>query len=135
MVDIVVTAADVAGTNDGLGTAGEAIDAGEVVALVGGSLMLADANGGTGATADLRKPVGIALNSAAAGQPVAYAKPGSFVTLSAVMTAGTDYWLSGNPGKIAPRADVAAGMTPVLVGVAQSTTTLKVVLLNAGVEI
>lgn len=135
MVDLVITASDVAGVNDGIGTAGEAITAGDVVALVGASLMLADANGGTGATAALRKPVGIALNDAASGQPVTYAKPGSMVTLGAVLTAGTTYYLSATPGGIAPAADLAVGMTPVIVGIAFSTTQLKISMLSAGVEL
>ncbi|GGO89031.1 hypothetical protein GCM10011348_45830 [Marinobacterium nitratireducens] len=135
MADLVITASSVSGTTGGTGTAGEAITAGDVLALSGGSLVLADANGGTGAANALRKPVGIALNDAAAGQPVAYATPGSMVTLGAVLTAGTAYYLSGTPGGIAPVADVAAGMTPIVVGIAFSTSQLKISMLSSGVEI
>lgn len=136
MTDVVITASSVAGTPDAFGTAGAAIAAGEVLAINStGQLVLADANGGTGATDVLRVPVGIALNSAASGQPVGYAKLGRSVTVGAVLTAGTDYWLSGNPGKIAPRADVTAGMTPVVVGLASSTSVLKLVLVSSGVQI
>lgn len=138
MVDLVITAADIKGTPDATGicAVGATIAAGEVVANdANGAIVLADANGGTGATNVLRKPIGIALNAATAGQPVGYVRPGKALTVSAVMTAGTDYWLSGNPGKIAPRADVAAGMTPVLVGLAKSTTSLDVVLKSTEVQI
>ena len=133
MTDLTITAANVSGVASGRGKAGEAIAAGQPVALVGGSLMLADADGGASATADLRKPVGVALNNAASGQPVAYAS--DVVTLGAVLTAGTEYWLSATAGGIAPRADVTTGMTPVLLGVATSTSKLKLALINAGVEL
>jgi hypothetical protein len=64
-----------------------------------------------------------------------YAKAGSRVTVGTVLTAGTEYWLSATPGKICPRADVASGMTPVLVGIAESTSVLKLSFLSAGVQI
>lgn len=126
MADITVTAADVKGTPDATGicAVGATIAAGE-----------ADANGGSGATNTLRKPIGIALNAATAGQPVGYAKPGKSLTISAVMTAGTDYWLSANPGKICPRADVSAGSTPVLVGLAKSTSSLDMLMKSTEVQI
>lgn len=138
MTDLVITATDIKGTPDatGLCAVGATIAAGDVVANdANGAIVLADANGGTGATNVLRVPIGIALNAATAGQPVGYARPGKALTISAVMTAGLDYWLSGTPGKICPRADVATGMTPVLVGLARSTSSLDVVMKSTGVQI
>ena len=136
MTNIVITPASVAGTPDAFGTAGATIAAGDVLALnATGQLVLADANGGTGATDVLRVPVGVALNSAASGQPVGYARTGKLVTIGGTIVAGTDYWLSGNPGKICPRADVVAGMTPVLVGLGKTTAILKLTMVSSEVEI
>lgn len=135
MADLTITAANVAGTVGGTGTAGATITAGDVVALSGGSLVLADADAGADETSVLRKPVGIALNDAASGQPVAYAKPGAIITCGATVVAGTAYYLSATAGGICPVADVTTGMTPVVVGIATSTTQLKLSMLNSGVEL
>lgn len=136
MADLLITASAVlASSAGGTGTAGVAITAGDVLALSGGALILADADAGADETAIQRKPVGIALNDAAAGQPVSYAKPGSEVALGAVLTAGTAYYLSATAGGICPVADVTTGMTPVTVGIAKSTTVLKVGFLHSGVEL
>lgn len=135
MVDITVTAANVAGTTSGTGTAGVAITAGDVVARSGGELILADADAGADADAVQRKAVGVALNDAADGQPVAYAGPGAEITAGATLTAGTVYYLSATAGGICPVADVGSGMNPVVVGIATSTSKMKLLLVNSGVEL
>lgn len=136
MADLTITAANVIGTESGRGIASVAIAAGEAVARnASGALILADSNAGTDATDPARTSVGVALNSAAAGQPVAFAGAGREITVGAVLTAGTEYWLSGTAGKICPRADVAAGMTPTLIGIAKSTSSLRLILVNSGVTL
>lgn len=138
MTDLTISASSVLpGSNASLGekTAGEAIDAGEVVYHDSSAktLKLADNDAGT-TGAEIRKPVGIAVNSAAAGQPCKYVKEGD-ITLGSVLTAGTDYYLSGNAGKICPRADVAAGDDVVLLGLAKSATVLALDIQIPGVEL
>lgn len=135
MADLTITAANVAGNQTGFGVAGVAITAGEVVAKSGGSLILGDSDAGADSSAVERKPVGVALNDAAVGQPVAYAGPGSEYTAGATLTAGTTYYLSATGGGICPVADVTTGMTPVIVGIATSTTKMKLLLVNSGVEL
>ena len=134
MVDLTITAASVvAGSNSARdsGTAGEAITAGQAVYLdtATNRWMLSD-NNGTGT----RSVKGIALNGAAAGQPIAVLKGGD-ITIGATLVAGTDYWLSATPGGICPRADLAAGMDTVQIGVAKSTTVLAVAIQDPNVTL
>jgi hypothetical protein len=72
-----------------------------------------------------RKPSGIALNNASPGQPIDVLLEGD-LTVTAVLTAGTTYYLSANAGQMCPRGDLATGMDVCLVGVAKSTTVLVV---------
>lgn len=128
MVDLAITATSVAigGSNavQENGTAGESITAGKVVYKdpVTGKYMLADSNS---ATAEARQPRGIALNDAAANQPVAIQRSGD-ITLGATLVAGTDYYLSDTPGGICPRADIGVGEYVCLLGLAKSTTVLAI---------
>lgn len=136
MVDIVITAANVlAGTAAATaeGTALVAITAGQVVAIdtATGKIALADSNS---ATAGIRSPVGIALHGAAAGQPIEYAKSG-LVTVGGTLVAGTAYYLSDTPGGIAPVADVGTGEYPTILGIATSTTVLKLKIQESGVAL
>jgi hypothetical protein len=123
MADLVITAASVLASTGAVretGIAGAAIAAGEVVYKDSNNkYQLADADG----AAALRTPTGIALNSAAANQPMHIQKSGD-ITLGAVLTAGTAYYLSDTPGKICPLADVTGGDYIVLLGLAESTTVL-----------
>ena len=110
MADITITPANVvAGQGASLTdmTAGAAIAAGQVVYREAASNLakLADADH---AAVEGRIPFGIALNAAASGQPVRVLRSG-LITIGATLTAGTDYWLSGTPGGICPRADVGGG--------------------------
>lgn len=136
MVDLTITAASVvagAGAIDDEGTAGEAITAGQVVYYDRStrSYKLADGNS---ATAAVRSPTGIALNGAAAGQPLGVLREGP-VTIGAVLTAGVAYYLSATPGGICPVADLAIGVYPTIVGIATSTTVLDVKLHESGVAL
>lgn len=134
MADITITAANViaaAGGRRADMVAGATITAGQVVyqEAATGLAKLADCDS---ATAEARIPYGIALNGAGTGQPVEVLRAGS-ITIGGTMTAGVSYWLSPNPGGIAPYADVLAGDRAVLLGVATSTTVLRVQILDSGV--
>lgn len=136
MADLAITAADVIrGSNAQTenGQFGEVVDAGEIVYRdsADGEYKLADCDS---ATAAVRSPRGMALNSGADGQPGTIQREGD-VTLNAVLTAGTAYYLSDTPGKIAPVGDLLTGDYPVLVGIAKSTTVLALKFNESGVAL
>lgn len=124
MADLSITAANVAADGNSSiehGTAGAAITAGQVVFKdTNQQYQLADAD-----DVALDEAYGIALNDAASGQPLTVALSGGNITIGATLTAGTAYYLSGNPGGIAPVADLATGDRVILLGLASSTTVLK----------
>lgn len=126
MADISITAASVRHISGPTGTlvAGAALVAGEVVfkeAVTG----LAKKADNDSATAGVRSVFGMALNGAAADQPVSLALNGAVVDVGAVLIAGVDYYLSGTPGGVAPRADVTTGDDPVRIGMALTTSRLQ----------
>jgi hypothetical protein len=133
MVDLTVTAASVlpgAGATTDRGLAGGTITAGmPVYKAADGTIVAADADS---ATVLARTPIGIALNGASAGQPVDYQKAGS-ITIGATMTAGVTYYLSGTAGGICPLADVGASEYLCIIGIATSTTVLKLSFNASGV--
>lgn len=112
--------------------AGEAITAGKAVYLASATKkwMLADNNSGT---AEARVAKGIALNGAAANQPVTIAKPGAVINIGATLTAGATYFLSDTAGGVCPDADVGSGETVCIVGVAISTSEMKLMMTAPGV--
>lgn len=126
MTDLAITATSVVKGDNAIvenGYAAAAITAGQVVYKnAAGKYDLADTDD---ATAIVRKPRGIALNGAAAGQPVAVQRSGD-ITIGATLTPGVFYYLSGTPGGICPVADVAAGDHPAVIGAATSTTVLSI---------
>lgn len=135
MADLAITASAVlpgSSTNvDRSGTAGTTITAGQLVYKdpTSSELVLSDSNG-TGT----RQVLGLALNGASAGQPLAIAKGGD-VTVNAVLTAGVPYFLSGTAGAICPEADIVTGMQKIQVGIAKSTTVLHVAVQDTGVTL
>lgn len=137
MADLVITAASVvpgAGARIEHGTAGATITAGQALYLdsaVTGKWQLADNNS---ATAAVRAPRGIALNSASLNQPIAVQTEGP-ITIGATMTAGVAYYLSDTPGGICPVADLAPGEYPTVIGMATSTTVLDIDIQSAGVAL
>lgn len=136
MTDISITATSVLAASDAIvenGSAGASITAGQVVYKdsADGLWKLADNNS---ATAAVRTPQGIALNGAASGQPVRVLKSGN-LTLNAVLTAGVAYYLSDTPGGICPVGDLATGEYPAFIGIATSTTVLKVNITTSGVAL
>lgn len=133
MADLTVTAASVLPSTGALtdrGIAGGTITAGMTVyKAADGTIVAADADS---ATALARTPIGIALNSASAGQPVDYQTSGLIIP-GATMTAGVTYYQSGTAGGICPLADVGASEYLCIVGIATSTTVLKIAFAQSGV--
>lgn len=134
MTDLTITAASVvAGSNAEVdsGIAGEAIAAGKSIYVnsTTNRVMLSDSNS---ATVEARRSKGIALNGAASGQPVDYIKSGD-LTVGAVLTANTPYYMSDTPGGICPIADVGTGEYLCQLGLAKSTSVLAVDIQTTGV--
>lgn len=135
MADLSITAANcVPGTNARLepGFAGETITAGMAVYKASTGLwMKADSNS---ATALARVATGIAMCGSSAGQPIHAQKSGS-LTLGATMTAGVAYYLSDTAGGICPVADVGSGEYSQVIGIATSTSVLKIGFTDSGVSL
>lgn len=133
MADLTITAASVlqgSGAKVVEGTAGAALTAGQALYLdsAANTWKLADTDS---ATAAARSCTGIALHAAGSGQPIAVQTAGS-ITIGATLAAGVAYYLSGTAGGICPIADVAAGDYPEVIGIATSTTVLKLAFLESG---
>ena len=136
MSDLTITAASVVkGANariDRNGFAGETITAGQaVVKNSSGYWVKADSNH---ATAALNAATGIALNGASQYQPIDVQTDG-FITIGATLTAGVAYYLSDTAGGICPVADVGSGEKAQVIGIATSTTVLKLGFLASGVAL
>lgn len=129
MADVSVTATAVAydeTKNNDRKIAGETITAGQALYLnsTDGKVYKADAD-----DASITKAVvvGIAMNGAAAGQPVSYQMGGDVNFGSAIFTVGLIYTLSTTPGGICPSVDITTsptGKSMVVLGVARSTSVL-----------
>lgn len=133
MADLTITAANVlpqTGAQILFGTAAEAITAGKTVYFNDDAKWaLADSDS---ATAAARNGSAVAVNSAAAGQPVAVQKGGD-LALGAVLTAGDPYYVSSTAGGICPHEDLSAGENVVQIGIAKSATVLAISVQNSGV--
>lgn len=135
MTDLTITAASVIAGGDAVveaGKAGATITAGQVVykEASSGKFKLTDTNSGT---AEAKAAYGIALNGASDGQYLAVQKSGS-ITIGATLTAGTAYYASETAGGIQPAADVATESV-VFLGIATSTSVLKLLIINSGVTV
>lgn len=136
MADISISAASVklvSGNAQPL-IAGAAITAGQIVFKEDASKK-AKLSDNDSATGEVRSALGLALNGAAVDQPVSVAQNGAVVDLGEVLTAGTDYFLSGTPGAICPRADVTTGDDPVRIGMALTTSRLQLDINDPGVTL
>lgn len=136
MVDIAITAANVvAGTGATLaaGKAGATVSAGQVVYQDPTTGLYSPALNNS-ATAAVRSPAGIALNGAAAGQPLQVIQAGP-VTIGGILAPGVMYYLSSTGGGICPVADLGAGKYPAALGFAISTAVVSVKLQEAGVSL
>lgn len=134
MADLSITASSVLAGAGALiedGIAGATITAGQAVyKAADGTWALADADSATAAARDAK---GIALNGASANQPIKVQKGGE-ITVNAVLTAGTTYYLSGTAGGICPVADVGTGEYYDVIGIAKSTTSMKLLFGYSGVS-
>jgi hypothetical protein len=124
VADISVTAASVMKTSatsvvDSASYAGEALTAGQVVYNLAGVWMKSDSS-----TAAKAAAAGIAMNSAASGQPVEVSR--GKITVGGTVAVGVVYYVSTNGGGIAPVADVTTGMYVTPLGVADTTTTIVI---------
>lgn len=126
MADITITAANVkliSGPTEQL-TSGATLTAGQA-AYKEAATSKAKLSDNDSATAEVRAVLGLTLHAALADQPVTVAKNGAVVDLGVILTAGVDYFLSGTPGGICPRADVTTGDDPVRIGMALTTSRLQ----------
>lgn len=114
----------------GSGTAGAAnLEAGELLCRnsTTGVIEKFDSNG---ASAYMKIAIGICVADALAGATVRFVSEGSLI-FTAILTAGLIYVGSDTPGGIKPSADLG-GESTVVVGVAISTTELRVHIFNSG---
>jgi hypothetical protein len=135
MADLAPAAAEVLPTSTTILAAGialEAINAGQPCYLdpTTRQYKLFDAND----TSRNTETPAIAMNTAAAGQPIRVATGGD-ITLGATAApvAGTIYVASGTVGKIAPAADIVTGWRVNVLGVGKATNKLALILNNSGV--
>ena len=138
MADLTITAANMVAVSGTplRGTALATITAGQPLywdttnGLFGPNVGLADGNG----SALLRTCVGISLHASLTGQPIAYlGTPGDVLGFGAILTVNKIYITSLAVGMIAPDADDAAGNYLQLLGVAITTSNLRLILYNSGV--
>ena len=124
MADLSITSASVAaGTNASKVNsylAGASITAGHAVYIdsATSTVMLADADVLASSAA-----VGVALNSAATGQPITYQRSGN-ITIGATVVTGKAYYVSTTAGAICLESDLATGDFPHFLGFATSTTVI-----------
>lgn len=136
MADLVITAANVVPvsgyTYEASYLAGVSLVRGDTAYLDSSTntMKKADCND-TAATAAI---AGVVLNDAGANQPVTVLTSGD-LGMGAILTQGEIYVLSANPGKIAPEGDLSSGHRVVLVGVATSTSNLRVRMWNSGAQL
>ncbi len=132
MADLVVVAANVQPTGSTVtrrGIAAVAITAGDSVYVdSSGEIDLCE-NDQTAVEAACR---GVALNDAAANQPVEYATGGE-VNMGSILSAGQVYVVGAGAGGIAPEADPGTGNFVTVIGVATSATNLKLGINQSGV--
>lgn len=133
MADLTITAASVLQGSGAIiedQIAGAAITAGQLLYKdsADGKVKLADANSGV---AEARSIYGVAVNNAAANQPVAVQRKGK-VAIGATVAVGTIYVLSATAGGVAPSADLATGHYVSILGVAVSATEIEIAIVNSG---
>lgn len=129
MADLSITPANVSGSDERIiGVAGGTITAGLTVRLNATNEVIAAGNDSAANAA----AIGIALNGASDGQPVAYQKSGS-IDLGATLAVGKVYVLSAS-GAISPVDDVATSDYVTVLGVATAADALKLGIVVSGVQ-
>ena len=133
MADLAVTAANVViytGASTGSGTAGEALTAGEpLYKHTDGKYYAALAD-----TALHAACVGVALNDAAAEQPITFIKSGGF-NPGAAVTVGYVYGITDTAGGISLISERAAADFPTILGFATTTSRIELDINKPGVVI
>jgi hypothetical protein len=113
-----------------LGVAGEEIEAGEIC-YAGAS----DPEWNLALSFDTTKGalpgsrIGMALNHANPGQPILICTYAESITIASTLsiTKGMSYWVDKvTPGKIHPENDLVTGQYRIFVGIALSTTSMKI---------
>lgn len=133
MADVSYTAGNVVASAGAVldeGTAGETITAG--MALYVNSTGNGRLKKAINTSANAANVVGHALQGASDGQPLKYIKSGS-LTLGAGLTKGSSYYCSPTAGGISDSTGVASTRYRTFLGIATSTTVLKVWTLASGV--
>lgn len=132
MVDYAITPSSVLPTGSTgiqVANASAAVTAGQAIRVSGGTVAPAQAD----SLANTVGAAGIALASAAIGQPVSYVTGGT-VDMGAVFAVGDVVVLSAAAaGGIAPVADLASTNAVVVMGIATTSNLLKLDLNNSGV--
>jgi hypothetical protein len=134
MAEYVVTPANVLASGQAqlsTGTAGASITAGQALYQdVDGSMKLYDANGAS----PLNVMKGIALHASLTGQPIVYARADpSFQPGFTLVVGDTVIGSATTPGSLCPESDKASGWFITNVGIAISTTKMKLAILASGV--
>jgi hypothetical protein len=135
MADLSITAANVFkgdGATTEQGLSGEAFEAGDV--------LYKDATTskwmkGDNTTATKAACTGMALNTAAAANQPCVVQTGGEITLGTVLTKGLLYVVGATAGQISPASDLGTGEFSTFVGVAESTSSLKLGFLASGVAL
>lgn len=133
MTALTITAANVAPQSNAVFAdhiAGETITAGMSVYIdtTTGKAMKADANA-SAASAVAR---GIATHGASNGQPLRVQVDGD-IAMGATLTVNTAYIVGATAGDVAPIADITTGWYGALLGIAISTSVLRLGIRNTGV--
>lgn len=139
MADITITATSVVKSTGAIvrtdKPAGETITAGQVVYLKSSDSKWWKAQcDGTAEESGVGVAMGIALNGAGAGQPVAVQTSGD-ITIGATIVAGTTYVVSATGGGIAPQADLTSTNRVTFVGYGKTTGILTLNIIATGVQI
>ena len=137
MADLTVTVASVAVTSSTAGVevvqVGEAVTQGEPVykKASDNKYWLADADASEEAAGASR----LVLTPASTDGYAIVARPGASVNVGATLTVGERYYASDTPGGIKPSADLTTGDYVTLVGVAETTSSLKLYFSATGVQV
>ncbi len=134
MADLTQTPANVRAESDAVmffGSAGATIAPGQPVYLdsAAGTYKLADAD--AAATADVK---GIAVNYADSGDTLVICQSGS-MDIGATLVTGVIYVVSNTAGNIMPSADLTSGEFSSILGIATTTSKLKLGLQVSGVAV
>lgn len=137
MADLTITAANVVKGNGAKilsGTYGATVTAGQAVyadPADNGRFKPADSDS---ATAAVRTPVGIALNSGSTGQPADIQTEGR-ISIGGTVVVGTIYVLSATAGGIAPAADLVTGDYVSVLGIGVSASQIDLNIHRSGVAV